>query len=190
MWQQRPDPYHGWYKLDNRKALSFDILTRLEHVYFLQQIHTHASVLIRTSLALFDAATLVQLGDGECAKFWRDRWLDGAKVEDIAPNLAALVLVRVTKTRTVKEGLSGLWLRDCGPDLGAAALGEFFTLWQILAMVHLSPGREDTLRWCWSSDGAYSSKSAYRAFFDGQTWFPTATMIWRSRAPYGCKFFA
>jgi hypothetical protein len=144
----------------------------------------------RTSLALFDAATLVQLGDGERAKFWGDRWLDGAKVEDIAPNLAALVSVRVAKTRTVKEGLSGLWLRDCGPDLGAAALGEFFTLWQILTMVSLSPGQEDTLWWCWSSDGAYSSKSAYRAFFDGQTRFPITTMIWRSRAPYGCKFFA
>jgi hypothetical protein len=144
-------------------------------VYFLQRIHTHASVLIRTSLALFDAVTLVQLGDGERVKFWRDRWLDGAKVENIAPNLAALVSVRVAKTRTVKEGLSGLWLRDCGLDLGAAALGEFFTLWQILAMVHLSPGWEDTLRWCWST---YSSKSAYRAFFDGQTRFPTATMIW------------
>jgi hypothetical protein len=43
------------------------------------------------SMALFDAATMVQLGDGERVKFWCDRWLDDAKVEDINPNLFASV---------------------------------------------------------------------------------------------------
>jgi hypothetical protein len=45
----------------------------------------------RLSVALFEAATVVHLGSGERAKFWHDRWLDGSKVSDIAPNLAALV---------------------------------------------------------------------------------------------------
>jgi mannosylglycoprotein endo-beta-mannosidase len=144
----------------------------------------------RLSVALFDAATVVQLGNGEKARFWSDRWLDGAKVEDIAPNLTAAVPARKVKVRTVKEGLSGTWLRDCGPDLGEAALAEFFILWQVLAGVQLTPGREDTLRWCWSEDGVYSAKSAYNAFFAGRARYPAASVIWRSRAPYGCKFFA
>jgi hypothetical protein len=42
-------------------------------------------------MALFDAATVVQLGDGERARFWCDHWLDGVKVEDIAPSLTAAV---------------------------------------------------------------------------------------------------
>jgi hypothetical protein len=71
--------------------------------------------------------------------------LNSAKVEDIAPNLTAVVPARKVKVRTVKEGLSGTWLRDCGPDLGEAALAEFFILWQVLAGVQLTPGREGTL---------------------------------------------
>jgi hypothetical protein len=62
-------------------------------------------------MALFDAVIVVQLGDGEKARFWCDRWLDGAKVEDIAPKLIVLVPASKVKVRTVKEGLSGTWLR-------------------------------------------------------------------------------
>jgi hypothetical protein len=144
----------------------------------------------RLSMALFEAATAVRLGNGERARFWQDRWLDGARVEDIAPNLSALVPAHKAKVRTVKEGLSGLWLRDCGPDLIEAELTEFFILWQILAMVQLSPDREDALLWSWSADGVYSSKSAYSAFFAGRARAITVAQVWRSRAPYGCRFFA
>jgi hypothetical protein len=45
------------------------------------------------------------------------------------------------------------------------------------------------MRWCWSEDGVYSSKSAYKAFFAGWSQATKASVIWRSRAPYGCKFF-
>jgi hypothetical protein len=75
----------------------------------------------------------------------------------------------------VKEGLDGSWLRDCGPDLGAAALAEFFVLWQVLAEVQLSPNREDKLRWCWSANGIYSAKSAYDAFFAGRLRYATTS---------------
>jgi hypothetical protein len=111
-------------------------------------------------------------------------------VEDIDPNLTALALAHKVKVRTVKEGLSGTWLRDCGPNLGEAALAEFFILWQVLVVVQLTPGREDTLRWCWPGDGVYSAKSAYNAFFAGRARCSMASQIWRYRAPYGCKFFA
>jgi hypothetical protein len=98
-------------------------------------------------------------------------------VEDIAPNLTALVPASKVKVRTVKEGLSGTWLRDCGPHLGEAALAEFFILWQVLAMVQLIPGQEDRLRWCWSGDGVYSAKSAYGAFFAGRARYTVASQI-------------
>jgi hypothetical protein len=80
-------------------------------------------------------------------------------VEDIAPNLTALVPARKAKIRTVKEGLSRMWLRDCGPDLKEAVLVELFILSQILAVVHLTLDREDALLWSWSVDGVYLSKS-------------------------------
>jgi hypothetical protein len=141
-------------------------------------------------VALVEAATVVWLGNGERARFWQDRWLDNTRVEDIAPNLTALVLDRKAKVHTVKEGLSGMWLRDCGSNLPAATLAEFFILWQVLVVVQLSPGREDMPMWSWSADGIYSLKSAYKGFFAGRTRASTAAQIWRSRAPYGCRFFA
>jgi hypothetical protein len=51
--------------------------------------------------------------------------------------------------------LSSTWFQDSGPNLGEAALAEFFILWQMLVDVQLSPELEDTLRWCWSGDGVY-----------------------------------
>jgi hypothetical protein len=67
---------------------------------------------------------------------------------------------------------------------------EFFLLWQRLAAIALVPDQEDVLVWLWSGDGHYSSKSAYEAFFVGAVKAPIVEDIWRSRAPYSCKFFA
>jgi hypothetical protein len=140
--------------------------------------------------AIVDAATYYELGNGERALFWKDRWLGGEKVEDIAPHVALLVSKRRANTRSVKDGLAGGWLLDCGPDLGERALPEFFLLWHRLASVVLDLVREDKLVWRWTSDGCYSSKSAYEAFFGGTIRAPVVDEIWRSRAPYSCKFFA
>jgi hypothetical protein len=140
--------------------------------------------------AIVDAATYYELGNGERALFWKDRWLGGEKVEDIAPHVALLVSKRRANTRSVKDGLAGGWLLDCGPDLGERALPEFFLLWHRLASVVLDPVREDKLVWRWTSDGCYSSKSAYEAFFGGTIRARVVDEIWRSRAPYSCKFFA
>ena len=97
---------------------------------------------------------------------------------------------RRLNTRSVKEGLAREWLRDCGPNLGHAAVPEFFCLWGILANFRLEPAQEDSFFWRWSADGEFSAKSAYRAFFAGTTVAPVSAEIWRSRAPYSCKFFA
>jgi hypothetical protein len=35
-----------------------------------------------------------------------DRWIRGARVADVAPNIVALVNKRHSNTRTVKDGLS------------------------------------------------------------------------------------
>jgi hypothetical protein len=111
-------------------------------------------------------------------------------VEYIAPNLMALVPPRKAKAQSVKEGLSGLWLQDCGPDLTGEVLVEFFVRWQILAKVRHSLERNDELLWASSADGVYSSKSAYNAFFAGRPQARAVAQVWRSRAPYGCRFFA
>lgn len=141
-------------------------------------------------MAIPDAAICYTVGNGDRARFWTDRWLDGAKVAEIAPNVVCMVSRRRAAACSVREGLSGQWLRDCGPDMSTEALPEFFLLWQRLANFHLDPEREDLPLWRWSPDGRYSTKSAYGAFFAGQVRAPISDEIWLSRAPYSCKFFA
>jgi hypothetical protein len=101
-----------------------------------------------------------------------------------------MVSARIIKTRTVKDGLSGWWLRDCGPNMGAATLMEFLALWYRLGHIVLDPARDDVVTWRWSSDGQFSASSAYAAFFAGLVRAPLSGEIWRSRAPFSCKFFA
>jgi hypothetical protein len=57
--------------------------------------------------SVFDAATCYIVGNGERARFWTDRWIDGAKVAEIAPNVAKMVSKRRSLACLVKEGLSG-----------------------------------------------------------------------------------
>lgn len=118
--------------------------------------------------AIFNLATGYDLGSEEKARFWRDRWLpQGRCVEEVAPNLLLLVPKRKVNARSVKEGLEGLWLMDCGPDLGEEVLPEFFYLWHLVSGVQLVPDREDKLVWWWS----------YAAFFAGWTRPPVVDQI-------------
>ena len=59
-----------------------------------------------------------------------------------------------------------------------------------LRAVWLDEDREDKFVWMWEKNGCYSARSAYKAFFAGQTRAVGVKQIWRSRAPQGCRFFA
>jgi hypothetical protein len=98
-----------------------------------------------TCTAIFDSGTSYELGNGERARFWKDRWLNGDMVADIAPNMVKMVSKRRVNACSVKEGLTGQWLRDCGPDMGEDALAEFFQLWHRLGCIVLGREREDVL---------------------------------------------
>jgi hypothetical protein len=49
--------------------------------------------------------------------------------------------------------------------------------------------QEDRHTWKLESDGAFSSKSAYRAFFEGSSTFEPWKRIWKTWAPNKCKMF-
>ena len=50
--------------------------------------------------ALFDVAVDAIVGNGEEILFWKDRWLDGHTLAEIAPNLFRTVTKRTVKRRT------------------------------------------------------------------------------------------
>ena len=74
-------------------------------------------------------------------------------------------------------------LQDYSPNLNSADLQEFLCLWVALRAVRLDKDRKDKFVWMWEKNGCYSARSAYKAFFAGQTRAVGVKQIWRSRAP-------
>ena len=73
--------------------------------------------------ALFDVAVDYILGSGESIKFWKDRWLQGRTLAEIAPNLYNSVPKRVVKTRTVAQALVNRgWVADIRDVLSVQVL--------------------------------------------------------------------
>ncbi|WVZ79919.1 LOW QUALITY PROTEIN: hypothetical protein U9M48_027442 [Paspalum notatum var. saurae] len=111
---------------------------------------------------LFRASVEITLGDGSTALFWVDYWLQGMSIEMLGPNLIRAVPPRF-RSRTV---------------------------WEKVHEVSLREGVPDNFRWHWTSDGMYSSASAYRACFLGSTFFLGAKFLWKAKVHPKVKFFA
>ena len=54
---------------------------------------------------------------------------------------------------------------------------------------HLIPETPNRFIWKWTSDHNFSTVSAYRAFFIGQTEIQGAKLLMKACAPNKCKFF-
>ena len=55
--------------------------------------------------ALFNVAVDAIMGNGEKILFWKDRWLDGHTIAEVAPNLVKSVHKQTAKRRTVARAL-------------------------------------------------------------------------------------
>jgi hypothetical protein len=141
--------------------------------------------------ALVHAASHIHLGSGETALFWSDRWIDKHCIADIAPEVLIAVKTRAKNTRTVATALPGnAWIQDIVAALSADGIIQFLHLVDILQSTQLSPDTPDTLIWHLTESGDYSSKSAYRALFEGTVTSPHYDAIWTCWAPLKCKIFA
>jgi hypothetical protein len=68
-------------------------------------------------------------------------------------------------------------------------LVQFVLLHQRMQEVQLNPSMPDRLQWRWTSNGVYSSRSAYAALLLGQSAVPGTQVLWKSLAPNKCRFF-
>jgi hypothetical protein len=142
----------------------------------------------KDATAMVRAASFVHLGDGKRAKFWTDKWLPGKRaIVDAYPLLASFVK---NSDLTVAQAMArNRWIKDIKGGVSTAALDQYLSLWDELQQVQLRQGAADTLIWCHSKDGCFSTSSAYSLFFAANRSFPCARPIWKSKAPPRCKFF-
>jgi hypothetical protein len=80
-------------------------------------------------LDVFAASTAMVVGNGEATLFWKDRWLDGKSIKEMAPEVYALVPKRRRKARTIREVLiERTWIPDI---VGAPSV---LALWQYVQL--------------------------------------------------------
>jgi hypothetical protein len=116
---------------------------------------------------LLSLAIITEVGDGANTLFWRDKWLAGRSIQDLAPNLYALVPKRRASRRTVMDALvDENWVADIQGEISLEALLEYLQLWDILAEVEFQEGASDKHIWRLSASGIYTAKSAYDALFE------------------------
>lgn len=143
------------------------------------------------ALELVRAAAGTTIGNGRSTLFWEDRWMNGSRIQELAPTVYGTIPNRIRRAKLVSDALQNdNWVGDIGPDLSLQALQEFLRLWPQVTDFQLTEGAEDVVRWTWEKDGNFSARSAYAARFMGLEVSPTAAFTWKSRAPLQCRFFA
>lgn len=140
--------------------------------------------------AMFAISVSSLVGDGRSTLFWKDRWLHGKSIEDLAPALVPFVSKRACSRRTVHEAMQDLhWVSDIGGGLSVPAIVDYLKLWDALENVQLLEDQPDQHLWTPEISGSYSARSAYARFFVGSTTFEPSKRLWKSWAPLRCKIF-
>lgn len=140
-----------------------------------------------TERQLFFTSTEITLGDGNRTPFWEARWLNGTAPKTLAPQLYQLARY---KFRTVHKELdNNNWIRNLGELTTHEQMKEFVKLFTSLRDVELTD-QPDEIKWRWTADGIYTTKSAYLVQFLGATKPQIGKLIWKARIEPKCKFLA
>jgi hypothetical protein len=137
--------------------------------------------------AIFDASTIILIGDGENTQFWKDRWRVEGKLCALFPDLFNQYTLRRISIKRAME--NNKWIKHFKATLSAAAIRQFTDLWNLLRGVTLTPGTPDSLTWRWTADGGYSARSTYAIQPIGTIRPAFAPIIWRADIPPKCRFF-
>jgi hypothetical protein len=139
---------------------------------------------------VFRSLASFEVGDGESILFWRDRWINGRSVDDIAPEVAALVPTRRKNMRKVGDALhEDVWLSDVSGDLSIEGWMQCTQLWEQIGRVPREESRPDQIIWKGSASRRYSAKETYNMLCMGRITWGMAKPIWSSFAPLKCKIF-
>uniref|UniRef100_A0A453JT76 Reverse transcriptase zinc-binding domain-containing protein n=1 Tax=Aegilops tauschii subsp. strangulata TaxID=200361 RepID=A0A453JT76_AEGTS len=138
----------------------------------------------------FNSLVHWRLGSGDKVLFWKDRWIDGASIDDIAPDIKKLIRTQTANKRLVKDGLlNHRWASDITGELSTDGLIQLIRLWEIMLNTQLNPNQQDEAIWPWNERGVYTSASAYKMLFMGAIKAAFACWIWKCWAPLPIKIF-
>jgi hypothetical protein len=130
--------------------------------------------------SLFQAATEIVLGDGKKALFWDDNWLSNKCPKQLAPRLFSLA--KRKRNSVHHELTSNNWIFSFRQITTIEEIHELISLGALMQNVQLVPSVPDDIRWRFSSNGIYTSKSAYLLQFQGTFATTDFMKIWSALA--------
>jgi hypothetical protein len=83
---------------------------------------------------LFNASTVVNVGNGRTASFWKSNWIHGQAPKNIAP-----ILFKKARKKNISvfHALrANSWIQLCLPCIREDEIKEFVTLWQAISSMH------------------------------------------------------
>jgi hypothetical protein len=108
----------------------------------------------------------------EIQKFWKDKWLNGKRIKDLAPSLYNVIPKRIVNSRTIYEAITDRkWISDIKGPLTVGVLIDYLQLWNMTSAWQLQPEVEDKHVFSIAPTGIYSAKTAYEGFFLGSVVF-------------------
>jgi hypothetical protein len=131
---------------------------------------------------VFHALIKIKVGNGRRVYFWKDKWIDGRTVEDIAPGILVEVPTRWKNCRTVDVALhSNRWMLDITGALSEVDYRQLVDLWLAIDSLDRETNKEDQFSWISGKDGKYSAKDTYTMLCHGCVRLAIATPIWTPR---------
>jgi hypothetical protein len=89
--------------------------------------------------AFFRALVAIKVENDASTLFWTERWINGQGVEELVPDLLAMVPARRRSTRTVRSALcNNSWLHNIGGPLTLSVLTQYMCLRELVDTVHLT----------------------------------------------------
>jgi hypothetical protein len=112
---------------------------------------------------LFNASTLVNVGNGRTTNFLKSSWIHDQAPKNIAPSL-----FKKAKKKNIL-GFQALrnnsWTQLCLTCIREEEIKDFVSLWQAIGTMQELNNLEDTISWRWTTDGQYSASRAYKIQF-------------------------
>jgi hypothetical protein len=89
--------------------------------------------------ALFNVAVDSIMGSGETILFWKDIWLNGHTILELAPNMIKAIPKRTINRQKVSQALlNQYWVNDIRGALSVQLLVEYLYIWDQMEGVALN----------------------------------------------------
>ena len=121
----------GGLGIADLKALSIALKARWPWLKRSEPSKPWANLPIQVSrevAGLISVAVITEVGNGSNTLFWEDKWLDGKRIQDIAPLVYALVPKSSSRRTVLKALTEEKWTEDIQGEIGSTALIQYLEL--------------------------------------------------------------